>query len=118
MSISPPQNNKAKKFTHKGKAYAGASPGSAPGGGGPTLIVNSHALLHAAKKNDYERVKILFRYGYRLERISDKITGELVLFTGLIISYGLFFVLKIPLNASSCSRPSPPPPTSSRPWRT
>lgn len=38
--------------------------------------MNSSALLHAAKKNDYERVKILFRYGYRLERI-ERITDPL-----------------------------------------
>ena len=49
------------------QAYAGSSAGPK---------VNSSALLHAAKKNDYERVKILFRYGYRLERI-DRITDPL-----------------------------------------
>ena len=38
--------------------------------------VNSSAMLYAAKKNDYERVKLLFRYGYRLERM-DKITDPL-----------------------------------------
>ena len=38
--------------------------------------INSAAMLYAAKKNDYERVKILFRYGYRLERM-DKITDPL-----------------------------------------
>ena len=45
------QSNKTKKFTHKSKSYAGST--------GPK--VNGNALLHAAKKNDYERVKILFR---------------------------------------------------------
>ena len=34
-------------------------------------------MLYAAKHNDYERVKILFRYGYRLERTGDKITDPL-----------------------------------------
>ena len=41
---------------------------------GPKL--NSAAMLYAAKRNDYERVKILFRYGYRLERV-EKITDPL-----------------------------------------
>ena len=27
--------------------------------------VNCNSIIHAAKMNDYERVKILFRYGYR-----------------------------------------------------
>ena len=61
------QKEKTKKFTHKNKAYAGSA--------GPK--VNSHSMLYAAKHNDYERVKILFRYGYRLERIGDKITDPL-----------------------------------------
>ena len=34
-------------------------------------------MLYAAKHNDYERVKILFRYGYRLERIDVKISDPL-----------------------------------------
>jgi len=51
------QNHKTKKFTHKSKAYAGST--------GPK--VNSASMLYAAKHNDYERVKILFRYGYRWE---------------------------------------------------
>lgn len=38
--------------------------------------MNANAMLYAAKKNDYERVKILFRYGYRLER-NEKITDPL-----------------------------------------
>jgi hypothetical protein len=38
--------------------------------------VNSAALLYSAKKNDYERVKLLFRYGYRLERM-EKTTDPL-----------------------------------------
>ena len=60
------QNHKTKKFTHKSKAYAGSA--------GPK--VNSASMLYGAKHNDYERVKILFRYGYRLERI-DRITDPL-----------------------------------------
>ena len=60
------QNHKTKKFTHKSKAYAGST--------GPR--VNSSSMLYAAKHNDYERVKILYRYGYRLERVGDKITGK------------------------------------------
>ena len=27
--------------------------------------VNCNSIIHAAKMNDYDRVKILFRYGYR-----------------------------------------------------
>jgi hypothetical protein len=38
--------------------------------------MNSASMLYSAKHNDYERVKILFRYGYRLERI-DRITDPL-----------------------------------------
>ena len=62
------QNHKTKKFTHKSKAYAGST--------GPR--VNSSSMLYAAKHNDYERVKILYRYGYRLERVGDKITGKII----------------------------------------
>lgn len=65
-SFSFLQNHKTKKFTHKSKAYAGSA--------GPK--VNSASMLYGAKHNDYERVKILFRYGYRLERI-DRITDPL-----------------------------------------
>ena len=49
------------------------------GGGAQNMVgpkMNSAAILYAAKRNDYERVKILFRYGYRLERM-DKITDPL-----------------------------------------
>ena len=52
---------------------------SLAGGGGQNMVgpkINSAAILYAAKRNDYERVKILFRYGYRLERV-DKITDPL-----------------------------------------
>lgn len=38
--------------------------------------MNAASLLYAAKHNDYERTKILFRYGYRLERI-EKMTDPL-----------------------------------------
>ena len=48
------QGNRTKKFTHKSKAYAGSA-GLATGAGPK---INSSALLHAAKKNDYERVKV------------------------------------------------------------
>ena len=75
------QTHKTKKFT-KGKPAGPPMPG--PGGiagamaaaSGIMPKLNSAAMLYAAKKNDYERVKILFRYGYRLERI-DKITDPL-----------------------------------------
>ena len=30
--------------------------------------INCHSIIYAAKWNDYERVKILLRYGYRLKR--------------------------------------------------
>lgn len=30
--------------------------------------INCSSIIYAAKKNDYERVKILLRYGYRLQR--------------------------------------------------
>ena len=53
------QNNKTKKFTHKSKTYAGSQAGPK---------INRTSIIHAAKRNDYERVKILFRYGYRLEQ--------------------------------------------------
>ena len=60
------QSNKTKKFTHKSKAYAGTQ--------GPK--VNCGSIIHSAKKNDYDRVKILFRYGYRLEQ-KDNMTDPL-----------------------------------------
>lgn len=37
---------------------------------------NHSAMIYAAKRNDYERVKILFKYGYRLEQ-KDNITDPL-----------------------------------------
>ena len=37
---------------------------------------NHNAMVYAAKRNDYERVKILFKYGYRLEQ-KDNITDPL-----------------------------------------
>ena len=33
-------------------------------------------MTYAAKRNDYERVKILFKYGYRLEQ-KDNMTDPL-----------------------------------------
>jgi len=67
-SSSFKQAQRTKKFTHKSKAYAGSA------AAGPKI--NSAAMLYAAKKNDYERVKVLFRYGYRLER-TERITDPL-----------------------------------------
>ena len=37
---------------------------------------NHSAMIFAAKRNDYERVKILFKYGYRLEQ-KDNMTDPL-----------------------------------------
>lgn len=37
---------------------------------------NHSAMIYAAKRNDYDRVKILFKYGYRLEQ-KDNITDPL-----------------------------------------
>ena len=37
---------------------------------------NHSAMVYAAKRNDYDRVKILFKYGYRLEQ-KDNITDPL-----------------------------------------
>ena len=61
------QNNRNKKFQHRSKTY------NANQGGSKT---NHNAMIHAAKKNDYQRVKILFKYGYRLEQ-KDNITDPL-----------------------------------------
>ena len=61
------QNNKTKKFTHKSKTYTGAQAGPK---------INLSSIIHAAKRNDYDRVKILFRYGYRLEQ-KDNMTDPL-----------------------------------------
>ena len=61
------QNNKTKKFTHKSKTYNGALVGHK---------VNHSSMIFAAKRNDYERVKILFKYGYRLEQ-KDNMTDPL-----------------------------------------
>ena len=63
------QNSKTKKFTHKSIKYSGAPTG-------PKAKQNSNSIIHAAKRNDYERVKILFRYGYRLEK-KDNMTDPL-----------------------------------------
>ena len=80
------QNNKTKKFTHKSKTYTGAQAGPK---------INLSSIIHAAKRNDYDRVKILFRYGYRLEQ-KDNMTDPLKkieLFKGL--SYAVIRVTKI-----------------------
>ena len=61
------QNYKSKKFTHKSKTYNGSLVGPK---------ANHSAMIFAAKKNDYERVKILFKYGYRLEQ-KDNMTDPL-----------------------------------------
>jgi len=83
------QTHKTKKFNIKKPAGPPLPPSATGGGiagalaastgaaaGGVSAKINSPAMLYAAKKNDYERVKILFRYGYRLERM-DKITDPL-----------------------------------------
>ena len=61
------QNIKTKKFVHKSKTYMGAQPGPK---------TNRNSIIYAAKRNDYERVKILFRFGYRLEK-KDSMTDPL-----------------------------------------
>ena len=61
------QNYKSKKFTHKSKTFNGSLVGPK---------ANHSAMIFAAKKNDYERVKILFKYGYRLEQ-KDNMTDPL-----------------------------------------
>jgi hypothetical protein len=61
------QNSKIKKFTHKTKSFSGAQAGPKQ---------NCNSIIHAAKRNDYDRVKILFRYGYRLEK-KDSMTDPL-----------------------------------------
>lgn len=60
------QNNRNKKY-HRSKTYTGNQGGSK---------TNHTAMIHAAKKNDYQRVKVLFKYGYRLEQ-KDNITDPL-----------------------------------------
>lgn len=58
---------KSKKFTHKSKTYNGSLVGPK---------INCSSMIYAAKRNDYERVKILFKYGYRLE-LKDNMTDPL-----------------------------------------
>lgn len=74
------QTHKTKKFTKKPAGPPMPGPGGIAGAlgavSGVVPKINSNAMLYAAKKNDYERVKILFRYGYRLERM-DNITDPL-----------------------------------------
>ena len=60
-------NTRNKKNHHRNKTY-NANQGSSK--------FNHNAMIYAAKKNDYQRVKILFKYGYRLEQ-KDNITDPL-----------------------------------------
>ena len=59
---------KTKKFVHKSKTYSGSQ------AAGPKT--NRASIIFAAKRNDYERVKILYRYGYRLQK-KDSMTDPL-----------------------------------------
>ena len=43
---------------------------------GSPVRLSCSAMTYAAKRNDYERVKILFKYGYRLEQ-KDNMTDPL-----------------------------------------
>jgi len=61
------QNVKTKKFVHKSKTYSGSPAGPK---------TNRASIISAAKRNDYERVKILYRYGYRLQK-KDSMTDPL-----------------------------------------
>ena len=61
------QNVKTKKFVHKSKTYSGSPAGPK---------TNRASIIFAAKRNDYERVKILYRYGYRLQK-KDSMTDPL-----------------------------------------
>ena len=60
------QCNKTRKFINRGRSFSGVR----------GLKINSSAIVFAAKRNDYERVKVLFRYGYRLQRC-DTMTDPL-----------------------------------------
>ena len=60
------QNNKSRKFVNRARSFSGVR----------GLKINSSSIVFAAKRNDYERVKILFRYGYRLQRC-DTMTDPL-----------------------------------------
>ena len=80
------QNNRNRKYQHRSKTYTGSQGG---------LKTNHNAMIHAAKKNDYHRVKILFKYGYRLEQ-KDNITDPLKkieLFKVNCLSMTIFFAL-------------------------
>ena len=61
------QSNKMKKFINKGRAFSGVR----------GLKINCSSIIYAAKRNDYNRVKILFRHGYRLQRDALNITVSL-----------------------------------------
>ena len=58
---------KTKKFVHKSKTYSGSPAGPK---------TNRASIIFAAKRNDYKRVKILYRYGYRLQK-KDSMTDLL-----------------------------------------
>ena len=60
------QNSKMKKIVNKRKSIAGIH----------GLKINCSSIIYAAKRNDYDRVKILFRHGYRLQRC-DTMTDPL-----------------------------------------
>ena len=60
------QNDKMKKIVNKGKVFSGIR----------GLKINCSSVIYAAKRNDYDRVKILFRHGYRLQRC-DTMTDPL-----------------------------------------
>ena len=60
------QSNKSRKLVNRGRAFSGVR----------GLKLNSSSIVYAAKRNDYERVKVLFRYGYRLQRC-DTMTDPL-----------------------------------------
>merc|ERR1719270_1666183 len=59
------QNNRNKKFNHRSKfnPNQGCQVIHPNKSGAPKS--NHGAMVSAAKRNDYERVKILFKYGYR-----------------------------------------------------
>jgi len=59
-------SNKIRKLTNKNKVIKTVH----------GVKINCSSIIYAAKKNDYERVKILLRYGYRLQRC-DTITDPL-----------------------------------------
>ena len=96
-------NTRNKKNYHRNKTY-NANQGSSK--------FNHNAMIYAAKKNDYQRVKILFKYGYRLEQ-KDNITdplkkielfkvnkGELLIYVKNILANSKLFQYEIILPLS------------------